>query len=153
MKNIIIEEYNHITIGRFYVAHSSKGIFKIGIGTTKQAFLKLIPENKKIILKTKKRGKEIPQNKLDLSNGTEFQKKIWLQIKKIPKGETRSYAWLAKQIHHPKAIRAAAHACGANPVPLLIPCHRVICSDGTIGGFSGPLKLKKFLLKLEGVNF
>ena len=90
---------------------------------------------------------------LDLSSGTPFQQKVWRQILKIPKGETRSYAWLAKMAGRPRAVRAAANACGTNPIPLIIPCLRVIRSDGTIGGFSGPLNLKKRLLQLEGIRF
>jgi O-6-methylguanine DNA methyltransferase len=89
---------------------------------------------------------------LDISCGTPFQQKVWRAIMKIPRGQTRSYAWVAKMAGRPRAIRAAANACGANPYPVIIPCHRVIRSDGTIGGFSGPLKLKKRLLKNEGAK-
>lgn len=88
----------------------------------------------------------------DISCGTEFQQKVWRAIMKIPKGQTRSYAWLAKMAGRPKSVRAAANACGANPYPPIIPCHRVIRSDGKIGGFSGSLKLKRKLLLSEGVR-
>lgn len=88
---------------------------------------------------------------VDLEAGTSFQQKIWRAIQAIPYGETRSYSWIARKAGHPKAIRAAANACGANPAPVLIPCHRVVSSDGTLGGFSGPLEWKKRLLALEGV--
>ncbi len=83
--------------------------------------------------------------------GTPFQRKVWRAIATIPWGKTRSYAWLAKKAGSPKAYRAAAQACGANPLPRIIPCHRVIASDGTLGGFSGGLSLKRKLLLLEGV--
>lgn len=69
--------------------------------------------------------------------GTEFQIKVWEEIKKIPKGETRSYKEIAIAIGSPKASRAVANACGKNPYPILIPCHRVIRSDGSLGGYSG----------------
>ena len=82
--------------------------------------------------------------------GTPFQKRVWKAIASIPQGETRSYAWLAKKAGSPKAYRAAAQACGANPLPRIIPCHRVIASDGSIGGFSGGIALKRKLLRLEG---
>ena len=85
--------------------------------------------------------------------GTEFQRKVWRAIASIPRGETRSYKWIAKRAGRPKAVRAAANACGANPLAPEIPCHRVIASDGTIGGFSSGLALKKKLLKLEGIYF
>ncbi len=90
---------------------------------------------------------------LDLSCGTPFQQRVWRVIMRIPKGETRSYAWVAKMAGRPRAVRAAANACGANPYAPVIPCHRVIRSDGTIGGFSGSLKLKRKLLASEGIKF
>ena len=67
----------------------------------------------------------------------------------IPRGETRSYAWIAKRIGKPGAVRAVGTACGANPVPIVVPCHRVIASDGSLGGFGGGLAMKKRLLRLE----
>ena len=86
---------------------------------------------------------------------TEFQKKVWKAIDKIPFGETRTYKELASSIGHPKAYRAVANACGKNPNPVSTPCHRVISSDGTIGGYSGKggIKKKKALLKKEGISF
>ena len=86
---------------------------------------------------------------LDLSAGTPFQQAVWQTLRKIPRGETRSYAWVARQIGNPKAARAVGTACGANPVLLLVPCHRVVESDGTLGGFSCGLPLKRRLLALE----
>ena len=84
--------------------------------------------------------------------GTPFQRRVWKAIASIPWGETRSYAWLARKAGSPRAYRAAAQACGANPLPRIIPCHRVIASDGTLGGFSGGLSLKRKLLMLEGIS-
>ena len=86
---------------------------------------------------------------LDLSSGTKFQQSVWKVLRKIPYGETRSYAWVAQQISNPKAARAVGAACGANPVLLLVPCHRVVARDGALGGFSCGLSLKRQLLKLE----
>jgi len=86
---------------------------------------------------------------LDLRYSTAFQQAVWKAAASIPRGETRSYAWIAKRIKRPKAVRAVGQALGANPVALLIPCHRVISSAGTLGGFSGGLGLKKKLLDLE----
>lgn len=90
--------------------------------------------------------------KLDLSAGTPFQQAVWRALQQIPRGQTRSYAWVAKQIGRPRAVRAVGSACGANPVPIIVPCHRVIASDGTLGGFGGGLRLKRKLLALEGVG-
>ncbi|MBI4126729.1 MAG: MGMT family protein, partial [Deltaproteobacteria bacterium] len=70
----------------------------------------------------------------------------------IPRGVVRSYAWVAKKIGPPQAVRAEANACCANPFAPLVPCHRVIRSDGTLGGFSGGTHLKKKLLQQEGVT-
>ncbi len=69
--------------------------------------------------------------------GTNFQKKVWQELLKIPKGQTKSYKELAIAIGNPKAARAVANACGKNPHPIKIPCHRAIRSDGSIGGYSG----------------
>jgi methylated-DNA-[protein]-cysteine S-methyltransferase len=87
-------------------------------------------------------------------DGTEFQVKVWRAIAKIPKGEVRTYKELAKGIKKPKAIRAIANACGKNPYPIKIPCHRVVGSNGYLGGYSGKggIKQKKSLLRKEGVT-
>ena len=87
---------------------------------------------------------------MNLNNlkGTEFQKKVWKEILKIPKGQTRTYKDIALSIGSPKSYRAVANACGKNPFPVTIPCHRVVKSDGSIGGYSakGGVKKKKILL-------
>jgi AraC family transcriptional regulator of adaptative response/methylated-DNA-[protein]-cysteine methyltransferase len=93
-----------------------------------------------------------PLPRLDLV-GTEFQRRVWQAIARIPAGKVISYAELARAAGRPRAIRAAAQACGANPVPLLVPCHRVIASDGSLGGFGGGLPLKRKLLACEGLDF
>ena len=87
--------------------------------------------------------------------GTQFQLKVWSYLKKIPKGKLKTYAQVAKAIGKPKAIRAVANAIGKNPFPPKIPCHRVIRSDGKLGGYSakGGIKTKKKLLKNEGFLF
>jgi len=87
-----------------------------------------------------------------MSKGTAFQKKVWNEIDKIPRGEVVTYSQIAENIGHPKAARAVANACGANPNPIVVPCHRVIRSDGELGGYSGPggIKQKRKLLENEG---
>jgi methylated-DNA-[protein]-cysteine S-methyltransferase len=86
---------------------------------------------------------------LDVSIGTTFQKKVWNQVSKIPYGELRTYKWIASEIGNLNAVRAVGNAVGKNPVPPIIPCHRVIRTDGNLGGFSSGIPLKKWLLKLE----
>ena len=84
--------------------------------------------------------------------GTEFQIKVWNEIKKIPKGSVRTYKEIAIAINHPKSFRAVANACKKNPYPIVIPCHRVIKSNGNVGGYFGKEKIseKIKLLKDEG---
>ncbi len=85
---------------------------------------------------------------LDL-HGTEFQREVWEQLLTIPPGKTRSYLDVARAINRPKATRAVAQACGANPVAVVVPCHRVVMADGSIGGYSGLPGVKKALLGTE----
>ena len=84
--------------------------------------------------------------------GTVFQQNVWAELKKIPFGKTSTYLDLAKKLGDPKVIRAAAAANGKNPILILIPCHRVIGSDGSLTGFSAGLWRKKWLLELENPN-
>ena len=84
--------------------------------------------------------------------GTAFQQIVWAELRKIPLGQTRSYGDIAKLICNPKAVRAVGSACGANPIPVLVPCHRVIAAHGKLGGFSGRLSWKCKLLHAEGVT-
>jgi methylated-DNA-[protein]-cysteine S-methyltransferase len=92
---------------------------------------------------------------LDFSNATPFQRQVWEAARLIPCGETRSYGWIAKQIGKPKAARAVGSALGKNPFLVVVPCHRVIAGDGTLGGFGGGLAMKQKLLEMEkeGLSF
>jgi O-6-methylguanine DNA methyltransferase len=90
---------------------------------------------------------------LDLSGGTMFQRKVWNRLRKIPLGKTKSYGEIARAIGKPKAVRAVGGACGANPIPVLVPCHRVLAANKKLGGFSGGLDWKRKLLAREGVKF
>lgn len=84
--------------------------------------------------------------------GTEFRMKVWNEVRRIPYGETVTYKELARRIGSPDACRAVANACGANPFPILIPCHRVIASGGKTGGYTGGLDIKLALLETEKQN-
>lgn len=96
----------------------------------------------------RKTSNEVP---LDLQ-GTDFQREVWNQLLAIPAGATRTYGDIATAINRPRATRAVAQACGANPVAVIVPCHRVVMSDGSIGGYSGLPGVKKALLEAEGVD-
>jgi methylated-DNA-[protein]-cysteine S-methyltransferase len=83
-------------------------------------------------------------------NGTEFQRRVWTELTKIPFGATISYARLARRVSNAAAVRAVGAANGRNPIPIIVPCHRVIGSDGSLTGFGGGLARKQWLLKHEG---
>ncbi len=89
------------------------------------------------------------RQKIRFVRGTAFEQRIWLALRDIPYGETRSYKWIAERAGSPKAVRAAGQALGKNPLPLILPCHRIIASDGAIGGFSSGVENKKWLLQHE----
>lgn len=96
------------------------------------------------------RGKapaELPP--LDLTGGTEFQQRVWKELRKIRAGQTKSYGEIAAALGKKGGARAVGGACGANPVPVIVPCHRVLASGGALGGFSGGLDWKRRLLRRE----
>ena len=88
-------------------------------------------------------------DKLDLGGATDFGMAVWAATRSIPYGETRSYAWVARLMGASKACRAVGSALGRNPLPIIVPCHRVVASDGGLGGFGGGLDMKRLLLRLE----
>jgi len=92
-------------------------------------------------------------DELDLSGATAFQRAVWEITRLIPYGEIRSYTWVAEQIRRPGAVRAVGQALGRNPLPIIVPCHRVVASGGRLGGFGGGLEMKRRLLHLEEVAF
>jgi len=98
-------------------------------------------------LEGRRRDLDLP---LNLSTGTAFQRRVWRAALRIPYGRVRSYQWIAAKVGGTKFARAVGRALGANPLPLIVPCHRVVASDGTLGGFSGGLRVKRRLLALEG---
>ena len=90
---------------------------------------------------------------LDLSGGTVFQQAVWRALRKIRRGRTQSYGEIARAIGRPKAARAVGGACRANPIPIFVPCHRVLAANKRPGGFSGGLNWKRRLLAREGITF
>lgn len=87
---------------------------------------------------------------LDLSQGTSFQRKVWRTLQRVPYGKLRSYQWIALRVGGRHYARAVGNAVGANPLPIIIPCHRIVAHDTSLGGFSGGLSMKRKLLSLEG---
>jgi O-6-methylguanine DNA methyltransferase len=94
-----------------------------------------------------RRPKTIPP--LDLGPATPFQREVWSVLREIPTGQTRTYGEVARAIGRPRAVRAVGQACGANPIPVLVPCHRVLATGGALGGFSAGLGWKRLLLQRE----
>jgi methylated-DNA-[protein]-cysteine S-methyltransferase len=148
-------------LGPFRVEYSRRGISRIYFPRSCRASAPLAVSQKQtppFIRKFTRQlqqyadGKRVRWNvPLDLSAGTPFQQSVWRALRMIPRGETRSYGWVAQQIGKSRSSRAVGAACGANPVPIVIPCHRVIAGDDSIGGFGGGLPMIRRLLALEAV--
>lgn len=140
-------------VGTIYIAFGSKGIVRIAL--TKERFEYYLLSTRKKNIEARKQLKEYFDGKrkefsLPLHfGGTSFQKKVWKALEKIPYGETRSYEWVAKEVGKPRASRAVGNAVGANPFPIVIPCHRVIRKDGGLGGYGYGTAMKKKLLEIE----
>jgi methylated-DNA-[protein]-cysteine S-methyltransferase len=153
-------------LGRIFLAKSHKGLsFASFIKSEKQLGKTLdffkdkgirLELNKKRLHEEAKLFKRYFQGKkedfaslhLDIISGTPFQRRVWLETRKIPHGKKATYKSIAKKLNH-KGFRSIGQALARNPVIIVIPCHRVLRSDGSLGGFGGGLKLKEFLLCLE----
>lgn len=96
----------------------------------------------------KRRQLDLP---LDLRGVTPFRAEVLRELAKVPYGETTTYTELARAVGNPKAVRAVGSACATNPLPILIPCHRVLRADGALGGYRGGVDAKRYLLQLEGI--
>ncbi|MCH4184120.1 MAG: methylated-DNA--[protein]-cysteine S-methyltransferase [Eggerthellaceae bacterium] len=137
----------HITIGATnnVLTHCAFGQVVFPGEHTPSALMNKASTEMQEYLAGKRTSFDIP---LDPS-GTEFQCTVWAELCRIPYGQTRSYAEVACLIGHPRSARAVGIACNRNPLPLFIPCHRVIASDGSLGGYAYGLRTKEFLLNLE----
>ena len=146
-------------VGKLTLVASSKGLVAIDVcNNTKQVVTTKDASAQEILIKTKKQLEQYFAGKrtsfdvaLDLV-GTEFQVQAWRALRRIPFGKTISYGQQASNIKKPKAFRAVGSANGKNPIPIIVPCHRVVASDGSLGGYSLGLKMKIQLLALEGVS-
>jgi AraC family transcriptional regulator, regulatory protein of adaptative response / methylated-DNA-[protein]-cysteine methyltransferase len=148
-------------VGRILVAATQYGICSVNAGNDDKelaAWMRQEYPNAQLVESKKARQflegingyLQGQQAKLPLDvRGTDFQLKVWTALQTIPIGETRSYSDIAQLIGKPKAFRAVANACASNPVPLIVPCHRVIRSDGSLGGYGLGLPRKEKLLELE----
>jgi O-6-methylguanine DNA methyltransferase len=128
---------------------SSRAAKKMVVPVKIRAWHRVTEAALKKVLAGKSAGKLPP---LDWTGKTEFQKSVWREMLKISPGKTKSYGEVATAIGKPKAVRAVGGACGANPIPVLVPCHRILAANKKIGGFSGGLEWKYKLLTQEGVK-
>jgi O-6-methylguanine DNA methyltransferase len=166
MERIHYSSFNSPILKKVFVASTKKGVCMVDFLTSENAFLRSLKRQfpGEIVRDDRKNQKVLSQLKKYLEGdlrrfdgpldmrGTPFEKKVWSALKKIPYGRTRSYKEIAETIGHPKAFRAVGNANGRNSIPLIIPCHRVIESNGGLGGFGHGLKVKKQLLKLEDAH-
>jgi len=163
MEKVFYSSFTSSFLKKVFVASTERGVCMVDFLISEKAFLKRVKEhfpgeiirndrkNKEVLFQLKKYLKGELRNfecKLDFK-GTPFEKKVWSELAKIPYGQTRSYKEIAEAVCYPKAFRAVGNANGHNPLPLIIPCHRVIESKGGLGGFGHGLKVKRELLDLE----
>ena len=146
-------------VGKLRLVASEKGLVAIDVrNNAKQEVTARNPSAQAVLIQTKKQLEQYFAGKrttfdvaLDLV-GTEFQVQAWRALCRIPFGKTISYGQQAANIKKPKAFRAVGSANGKNPIPIIVPCHRVVASDGSLGGYSLGLRMKEQLLALEGVS-
>ena len=147
-------------VGRLRLVASDKGLqaIEVGRGAKMGASNEITAPDKKANMYLANAKKQLDEyfsgkrTKFDVAldlQGTEFQVRAWKALCRIPYGKTISYGQQAKSIQNPKAFRAVGSANGRNPIPIIVPCHRVIAGDGTLGGYSSGLKMKEQLLDLE----
>ena len=152
-------------LGDLWIARTARGLCRLAFGSSEEEWTKQLmgamgatPRRDADALSEiigqlaeyfsgSRRSFDVP---LDLSRGSPFQQRVWAATGKIPYGQVRTYGEVAKAIGAPRATRAVGGALGSNPVPIVVPCHRVLRVDGSLGGFSAGLAVKKALLALEG---
>jgi len=148
-----------------WVAFSDKGIRMLHLGrTTEKRFRSIyarrfardlvrgkLPESARKQIATALAGEGAAKTAVDLSDLTEFERDVLAVLAKIPRGEVRTYAWLAREVGRPKAVRAVGNIMAHNPVPLILPCHRVVPSSGGLGNYALGTEMKRELLQREGV--
>jgi len=152
-------------IGTIWAAATEEGLLQVNLSRSEENFMESVKrridaefihdtarfEELGSLLKAYFNGERVAFDlRFDL-RGTEFQRAVWRAMRRIPYGRLSSYGRLAAAIGRPRAARAVGNAVGANPLGIIIPCHRVIRSDGSLGGFGGGLNLKCYLLGIEGV--
>lgn len=149
--------------GIFFASFSERGLTQLGFpgrsrvsetetndsSANQRSWIELTTAALKQVLAGRNPGRLPP---LDWTGATEFRQATWKALLRIAPGHTKTYGQIARELGRPLAVRAVGGACGANPIPVLVPCHRVVAAGGAIGGFSGGLDWKRRLLAREGVE-
>ena len=163
MNKIYYSSFNSPLLEKVFVASTERGVCMVDFLTSEKVFLRRLRERfpGKTIRDNRRNRDALNQLKKYLNGelqrfdckldfkGTTFQKKVWSALAKIPYGQTRSYKEIARAIGYPKAFRAVGNANGRNSIPLILPCHRVIESNGDLGGFGHGIEIKRRLLDFE----
>src|SRR5690554_508545 len=153
--NILETAFISTPIGVLKIVGSENGVESVQFLDSNEDISEVIPSGLVDVVKQLQeyfKGDRIKFNLKLLPKGTNFQKQVWAELERIPFGQTQSYQQIANTLGDPKVVRAAASANGKNPISILIPCHRVIGSDGALTGYSGGLYRKKWLLEHENPN-
>jgi methylated-DNA-[protein]-cysteine S-methyltransferase len=151
-------------LGKFRLASSPRGITAISPATESRAQFEAayrkrfgtdavsgdIPESYRKALELAASGRSFPPVAVDWSHFTEFQRKVLKELTKVPRGKVQTYSWLARRAGNPKAARAVGNAMARNPVPFIIPCHRIVPESGGVGNYGLGKSMKRKLLLLEG---
>lgn len=154
-------------LGAICVAASPFGVVRVQLGDDMPRFLRELKEARPdaevggegpVVRDAAKKLRAYlaggPDPKVDVVHDEDgFHARVWREIARIPRGSTRTYGAIAKAMRRPGAARAVGQACGANPVPVIVPCHRVVRTGGGLGGFGADLRWKRFLLGIEGLTF
>ncbi len=153
--------------GSIFLARTARGICRIHLGGSEESFTSELRAKHRVqpirddsslrsyskeLVAYFEDGHEIDGMQIDFLEGTRFERRVWEALTQIPHGEVRSYGWVAEEVGSPRASRAVGSACGSNPIPFVVPCHRVISSSGGLGGYGYGLDVKRELLRLEGYD-
>ncbi|UCF86788.1 MAG: methylated-DNA--[protein]-cysteine S-methyltransferase [Nitrospiraceae bacterium] len=152
LKSTLYYDIFESPVGALYLIFSRKVLTGVSFQKPQNIQLKkgVAPKSFLQELKAYFRGKDAGfSQKVQFLKGTDFEKNVWSSLRDIPFGDTKSYKWIAGKVGSPAATRAVGQALSKNPIPIVLPCHRVIESDGSIGGYSSGVNIKRRLLDME----
>ena len=162
----IYYSYLDTPVGRLWVAATERGLYRVTLGPSEGEFLTSLrrfggePERdeepfRELFNRLRDYFRGVPTSFSDLAldlRGTEFQRAVWRAVAEIPYGRVSTYKEIAARVGRPRAYRAVGNAVGRNRLMIVVPCHRVVRADGRIGGFGGGVEVKRYLLRLEGLD-